>query len=418
MIQPTFSPAALVLLVAAVLAVVFEAVGAGVGERKQVPRVHQQVLLVVAGVLVVGLSLLKLGPAPIVAVAVAACLAAFAVGEGSDVLGDRSALALGLAAATVVAVPTAQAGGVLPPLTAVAWAACATVVFAGLSMRAGVDAAVEAAARQAFIGGAAVVMLGLALLVPGAASTALTAVALAIVVGLVPMQGPRVDLAHGASAGVAALAGLTLLTLGPTLAHAVAKLGPDPAQIVVVVGLCGLPLVALNQRSVARVFAVLAALQTLLPVAAVVVGKDPRPAAAVGVLGVVALALARAALPGVSTATASWEDVSGTGRLAPWRSGLVVFAAAHACGLFPTAGYTLRKILAADVDVSVHWMPAVLFGGAALAALPIVRLALFLFAKTPRHRSVGPSRVSTVMALCVVVALAVWPLLWPALLAP
>lgn len=401
----TLSPAALLLMAAAVLAIVFEAVGTGVGQRKRIPRHHQGVVVVVAGLAVIGLALFGHGPSPLVAVAIAACLGGFAVGEGDGLLGERAALALGLAAATVTVVGT---DGSVDPIAAVAFAACAAVVFTGLAMHVDNDAAVEAAAKQVFIGAAAVILLGTGALVPGTVGVGSSLVGLALVVGVVPVQGPRLDLAHGASAGVAALGGLTLLALGPTLAHQLVGLRTDgPASIVVVAGLCGLPLVALNQVAIRRVFGVLVVMQGLLPITAVLVGGDAQTAAVVGVIGVVGLALASCTLPTLTLTSSSWEDVSGIGRLAPWRSGLVIFAAAQACGLAPTAGFSLRTTLARAADAEHFWLPVVIFLGAALAALPVVRLALFLFSKTPRHNKVPAARPAAVVAIVVVVAIAV-----------
>lgn len=405
--SPSVPTAALVLMGAAVLAVVFEGVGTGVGQRKQIPRHHQAVIVVVAGLCVLALSLTALGPPPLVAIAIAACLGGFAVGEGSGLLGERAALALGLAAASITALNGAV-GGVVDDVTALAFAGCAAVVFAALLMRVDNDAAVEAAAKQVFIGAAAVIVLGIGALVPGTVGVGAGIVGLALVVGVVPLHGPRLDLAHGASAGVAALGGLTLLTLGPTLAAQLLALkGNGPAAIVVVIGLCGLPLVALNQIAIRRLFGVLAVMQGVLPILAGLVGHDPQQAAVVGVVAVVAVALASCTLPGLTLPASSWEDVSGIGRLAPWRSGLVIFAAAQACGLAPTAGFALRTSMARAASAELFWLPVVVFLGAALSALPVVRLALFLFSKTPRHRSVVAARPADVMAIVVVVAIAI-----------
>lgn len=402
----TLSPAALVLLAAAVLATVFEAVGTGIGQRKRITRHHQGFVVVVAGLVVLGLSLAGFGPSPLVAIGVAVCLGGFAVGEGGDLLGERAALALGLGAATITVIGT---GNAVDPVAAVAYAACAAVVFAALAMRVDNDAAVEAAAKQVFIGAAAVILLGIGALVPGAAGVGSSIVGLALVVGVAPLQGPRLDLAHGASAGVAALGGLTLLALGPTLATTLLSLRTDaPAALVVGIGLCGLPLVALNQTAIRRVFGVLAVLQGLLPIAAALVGENAQTAAVVGVVAVVALALASRTLPMLTAPSSSWEDVSGIGRLAPWRSGLVIFAAAQAAGLAPTAGFSLRTTLARAADAEHFWLPVVLFLGAALAALPVVRLALFLFSKTPRHTRVPPAQPAVVVAIVVIVAIAVF----------
>ncbi len=410
-LTPLLPPTALLLLGAAVLAVAFEAIGADVGQRKRIARHHQSVVVVLAAFIVLAMSLAGLGPPPLVTGAVALCLAGFAVGEGAGLLGERAALALGLGAMTLTVL---HHGAVVDDVTAVAFAAGSAVILAGLSIRIGdpgrADAAVEAAARQAFIGAAAVLLLGVGALVDGPVGVGCDIVGLALVVGVVPLQGPRLDLAHGASPGVAALGGLTLLALGPTLAtHLLALSDEGPATVVVVVGLCGLPLVALNQVAVRRLFAVLAVLQGVLPIAAALVGHDPQQAAVVAVVAVVALALASASLPGLTVPSSSWEDVSGIGRLAPWRSGLVIFAAAQACGLPPTAGFALRTSIATTAagDEVHFWLPVVLFLGTALAALPVVRLALFLFSKSPRIHHVPPAQISMMIACVVVVALAV-----------
>ncbi|HEY1100678.1 MAG TPA: hypothetical protein VGF99_17185, partial [Myxococcota bacterium] len=411
---PLLPPAAIVLLVAAALAIVFEAVGAGVGQRKRIPRHHQAVLVVVAGVVVVAMASFGDRSQLVSSVVIALALLGFAIGEGAGLLGERAALALGLAATTTTVLSHADAHGVVTPLLVVAYAAFSSVALTGLAMRADADDAVEAAARQGFIGAAAVILLAVAAAIGGPVGDGCGLVGLALVVGVFPLHAPRLDLAHGASAGVAAMASLTLLALGPTMAARVLALVdgagfPLPAVVVVVVGSCGLPLVALNQVAVRRLFAVLAVAQGVLPIAAGLVDIDPRVAAAVGAVAVVGLALSRCALSQLTMSSSSWEDVSGIGRLAPWRSGLVIFACAHACGLAPTAGFTLRAVIAraGAVDVDHFWLPVVLLLGAALAALPVVRLALFLFSKTPRGSGVAPARPVVVIGLVVVVAVAV-----------
>jgi hypothetical protein len=408
----------LLFLLAGGLALVLEGIGARAGERKQMGRAHIAAVVVVAAVLAVAVVAAVEPWALWTTGALAVALVAFAACE-PDLLGERAALALGLAALCALF-------GLGPTPTPVECLVClvgAALVLGTLAIRpdaADADPAIDAGTRALFMGGAIVALLGVACLVPGTPlGAACLLVGLGVGVGVPPLHGPRVDLGQGAPPGVAALAAMPLVAVGPVVAARVAEAAPVVALVVCALGGVGLPLVALAQVSLRRLLAVLAAMQGVLPVAAALVGADVDVAACVGAFAAVGLAVSTWALPSFSRPLSSWEDTSGVGRLMPWRAGLVVFAAAFACGLPPTMGFGLRRALAVAADtlvtttpghthaVTLAWLPVLLLFGGALAALPVVRLALFLFAKTPRAGAETTARTPAFLVVGGIVALAV-----------
>ena len=398
-----------VLLLAAVVLLGLEASGAGQGGRKQVSRVPQGVVVVVAALVV---ALLSPGP---VSLTVAGALIAFALIEGSALLGERGALAALLAAGTL------QLQASPSPAAVLAWTALWSVVTAGLSMRvtrgsaattaphAGAQA--EAATKAVVLGMMALMVGGLGIVVAGMGSVAgahaCGFVSVALMMGIPPLQGMRVDVFQGATPAAMALsAPLALVALGPALSGLVAPLQAHAAfafDVVIAVGLLGLPLVALAQVSLRRLLGVLAVQQGTLPLVAAHLGVDPTAAALAGALGALALAMGVASLPVLSSPPTTWEDASGWGRRHPWRCGLLIFAAAQACGLPPTFGFALRQALA---QAAPPWLSAALMSGIALSSLPVVRLALFLFGKQLRHVPAEKPGMETVLGLGLVVGVA------------
>ena len=426
----------LVLLLAAGVCLALEAVGTRAGERKRIQRGHVAAVVVAAAcaVAVGGVTSVLpaaglAGPPAATALAIALALVGFAACEGAAMLGERAAIALTLGAVVVLV------GTGAPPSSpeVMATLGCAALAIAAVAVRSTGTGGrsddgptVEAATKQLFAGGIAVLLVGVDVVVPGTALGVVSAlVGLMLALGLPPLHGPRLDLAHGAPPGVAALAALPLVGLGPTLAAQVVA-GPRAlVEVLCVVGCAGLPLAALGQVSIRRMLGLLAVSQLMLPVTAAIVGHDMVTAAAVAAAGVVGLAVATAALPPLHKPGASWEDISGAGRLAPWRAGLVVFVAAFACGLPPTIGFSLRRSLAhtaglVGTDVPglerlASWLPTLLILGGAVMALPVVRTALFLFAKTPRSLRAPPltsTALTATLTLGAVVAMAV---LWSGL---
>ena len=99
--------------------------------------------------------------------------------------------------------------------------------------------------------------------------------------------------------------------------------------------------------------------------------------------------------------------------------------AAFACGLPPTVGFSLRRSLAHTAGLMgtdmpglerlASWLPTLLILGGAVMALPVVRTALVLFAKTPRSLRAPPltsTALTATLTLGAVVAMAV---LWSGL---
>ena len=412
-------PVTLLLLAGAALSFLLEGLGAGVGERKQSPRLHQSLL-----VAAMGLAAALMGVADSVSagapsaslprlLTVGGALVAFAACHGGGLLGERGALALALGAGATVVDDSL--------MTAFAFAGLWTVAGAGVAVRAGRDDAVEAAAKHAFVGAAATAILGLGILFPATGpGKAAIIVGLAMVVGLWPVHGPRLDVMHGSPPGVSALTALPLVALGPLLATRLVTDAPKVAIGVCVMALVGLPLVALSQKSIRRLGAIMALVQISLPVAAALAGRSPMTAAAAGGLAIIAIEVASRSVPGMLASAASWEDVSGAGRLMPWRCGLLIFAFAVACGLPPTAGFGLRVALARGLmtggDSAVGGgggtiLALALVASAPLLALPVIRLALFLFGKSPRLITAPPPRPVAVSAMVLAIAVGLaWPL--------
>jgi formate hydrogenlyase subunit 3/multisubunit Na+/H+ antiporter MnhD subunit len=395
------APAALLLLAAAGLTLLLEVTGAGPGERKRVPRLHHAVVVAAAG-----LSAFALAPTWAHA-ATALALGLFALVSGTSLLGERAALAL-LLSAGVVALPSPS-----PPSALLAFLALWAAVTAGLCARTDDDAAAEAATKTAVIGVVSTLLLGTGLVVQAAGASevgqAVVVTALALGLGAPPLQGLRVDVAHGAPVAAVVLAApLSLWVLGPALGAALVE-GPArwrPAlDAMLGLALFALPLVALAQTSVRRVLAVLIAAQAALPLAAALSGTGSTAATFTAALGAAGLATSVAALPALVRPDVTWEDAAGQGRLYPWRAGLLVLAAAQACGLPPAAGFVVRARLAESLTATAPWVAAGLVVGAGLSAVPVVRLALFLFAKEPRRAPPPPPARGAVVGLVVVVAL-------------
>ena len=404
-----------VLLLAALVALGLEATGAGQGGRKRVGRLPQVVVVAVAAVVAA-----LLGPGP-ESVAVAFALVVFALTEGPSLLGERAALALVLGAGTL------KVGTTTSPAALIAWMALWAVVTAGLSMRApttdangvavsgaAAGAEAEAATKAALLGVMAVLLGGLGIVVGGPGGAGCLLCAVALVLGIPPLQGIRVDIFQGApAAAMAVSAPMALVALGPVfsdaaLAALMADQGAVAVDVAIGLGLFGLPLVALAQVSLRRLVGVLVAQQAVLPLVAGRLGVDPLAATLAAALGALGLAVAVAALPVFWRATATWEDASGWGRRHPWRSGLLVFATAQACGLPPTLGFAVRQELARTATLdAAPWLTVALLVGVALSAVPVVRLALFLFAKQPRPAPTTTLAVGPVLGLGVVVGIAV-----------
>lgn len=386
----------LIALAGAGLALALEMSGAPPGGKKRVARWPQAVLVAVTG------ALIALVPALLPAasgaagggVVVAVALIAFAGSEGAGLVGERAALALLLAAGTLAAAAAPA------PAASLAYLALFAAVNAGLAM--GAEAGSEAAAKSALLGLMGVVLAGVGRFDP---STALAGtVAVLWTLGLTPLQGMRVDAAQGAPPSAVGLTTpLALVALVPGLSSLRGVAGLD---VLLGLALFGLPLVALAQTSLRRLVAVLVVSQSTLPLVALRAGVDVADAVVAGGIGAVALAVSVQALPPLVAPRATWEDASGLGRRAPWRAGLFVLAGAIACGLPPTLGFLARETLAARLGADAPWLAAGLFVNAGLQALPVVRLALFLFAKEPRPSTSTATPWGAVAAVVVVVAVA------------
>jgi NADH:ubiquinone oxidoreductase subunit 2 (subunit N) len=402
--------AAALFVAAAFLCLLLETTGVRTGERKQIGRTHNVVVVIVVS-LAAWASLPSWGH-----FVLALSLVLFALVSGASLLGATAALALFVSAGAAILEGTSTAVGSPAFLGFVAlWTAAAS----GLCARAREDAAAEAATKAAVLGMVVLWLLGAGAVSDAAGAQrvgeALWITGLALVLGIAPVQGLRVDIAHGAPvAAVVFITPVGLWVFARPLADRLVAGGVlwrDAWEGAIALALFALPLVALAQTAVRRVIAVVLVSQGGLPLAAALAGEATTAASFTAALAALGLTTSLAAVPVLARPEATWEDISGYGRRHPWRAGLFVLAAAQACGLPPAAGFVVRARLAESLAPTVPWVSAGLMVGAGLAAIPVVRLALFLFAKEARQRSqpslTSPSSTGAVVGLIVVVALGV-----------
>ncbi len=277
---------------------------------------------------------------------------------------------------------------------------------------------------------------------------ALLVVAIGLIVGAVPLHQVYVDVAHGSSsaagsalaagslvAGAAVLSrfvdGLVGAHTDVSLAGSAALASPLPDlvlawSVLAALTLAGAPIAALDQSRIGRVAAYLVAVPSGVVLAAAAAAvADPSlslaasraalAATTAGALGVSAalLGLAVPRLPPSST----WEDWAGFGRKRPVIAGLLLYALGTVAGVPGTLGFDARLDAArACFGAQLDALGLVVIASAALGAAPLVRLALFLYAKDPPPRREPPADrwgnlLVAAFAILVVTsaALAIWP---------
>lgn len=268
-------------------------------------------------------------------------------------------------------------------------AAARLVVSVGVLLTLGVLAATFAA-----LASGSVDLTALAGATSPAARTgeALVLVLVAVLAGSAPLHQRFIDITHGAASSATGLLAAGGLVGGGALAVRLVDVAPatrlqEALSLLALVSLVGLPLAALAQVRVGRLVGYLAAAQVGAPLAALAssdAGHGQGEAMAAIVVGAGA---AGAALLGVTLATrhpaATWEDWSGFGRNRPVVAALFLYALANCAGIPGTAGF-LTRLSAARIAFSHgdDLLGLACVGGIAFAAAPVVRLALFLFAKT------------------------------------
>ncbi|OGQ10755.1 MAG: hypothetical protein A2138_25995 [Deltaproteobacteria bacterium RBG_16_71_12] len=308
-------------------------------------------------------------------------------------------------------------------------AATKGIVGAGLVL---VLLAVGATFAWVGAGGTGFVALGKALAIgaPGAGLAAATViVVLALIMGAVPFQQCFVDVAHGASTSSAGLLSGGMLVVGATEAIRLLDgvVGADgdgllsrTFAVLAALTLIGAPVASLDQTRIGRVVAYLAVLPGGVVLAALGAGALAEGGVAdAGAVRAALMALlsgglgCAAALLGVAiprlNPSSTWEDWSGFGRTRPVMAAFLVYALGTLAGVPGTVGFTARleaarALFAARLD----WLGLVVVASAALGAAPIVRLALFLFAKdvpsaqgSARDAPLGGLLVGTFAALVV-----------------
>lgn len=240
-------------------------------------------------------------------------------------------------------------------------------------------------------------------------------VVIALVLGAVPFQQSFVDVAHGASSSSAGLLSGGMLVVGATAAvrllDGVVEAGPSDLlahtlALLALLTLVGAPVASLDQTRIGRVVAYLAVLPGGLVLAALAAGAwskggvaDPGAVRAAllavlsGGLGCAA-ALLGVAIPRLDPSS-TWEDWSGFGRTRPVMAAFLVYALGTLAGVPGTVGFSARTEAARALFAQQQdLLGLVVVASAALGAAPIVRLALFLFAKEVPSTRKGSERES------------------------
>jgi NADH-quinone oxidoreductase subunit N len=315
------------------------------------------------------------------------------------------------------------------------------LVLLSLAVVFSMAAGAHTAASPSLIPGTSFASLGRALSSEPALATAalaLIVVAIGLVLGAVPLHQVYVDVAHGSSssAGSALAAGALIagtsvvgaLVDGLTAAGALSQLALAWSALAALT-LAGAPIAALDQSRVGRVAAYLVAVPggVVLAAAAAAVA-DPSVGLAAsraglaamtsGALGIAAVLLGIAVprLPPSST----WEDWTGFGRRRPVIAALLLYALGTVAGVPGTVGFqarldTARAAFAAHLDA----LGLVVVASAALGAAPLVRLALFLYAKDPppgRERQADPWGLLLVGSFAILVVVSAALALFPSVL--
>ncbi len=473
-LQAIFAPA--MWLGAALLCLLFEAAGTPVGARKRGARTHLAWIIGLTGGVIVVHALTSWAAA-----ATPASSATGLIHDRGGLLASAG-IALLVIAAHTAAVPGLRGMGeergemsaafaavgagfslVVISANLLSFAAGLVLVVAAVSLVAAPDRdgphGIEAATKAVVGAGLTFALLSLALVfvftaagdaspaglgraLQTDASLALPAVVLVVVVfalmlGTVPLHQKFVDVAHGASAASSGLlAGGALLAGGCAalrFVDGIALAGPRPelAQgfaVLAALTLIGAPIASLDQTRIARVVAYVvvvpgglvlaaAAAQTADPSGAVAAWRAGTAAALTGALG------ASAALLGILVPqldpSSTWEDWAGFGRRRPVMAALLVYAVATAAGVPGTAGFVARlEVARACVDAHLDALALIAVASAAIGAAPLVRLALFLFAKhQPPAKKKEPPRIrrpllmvsfTLLVVLAAVIAIAPW----------
>ncbi len=436
------------LLVSALCCVLLEVAGTPPGFRKRTTRVHLPWLVGLGGVACVGIAVWARLHGALDLPAAVGCIvigALVAVGHAAaaaplraldEERGEMSAMFLVFGAGTCVACVATDL-----PL----FAAGLVLSFVPAALLAAPDRdgphGIEAAARLSVFG-----IVLLALLVCAAAlsvwahdsvqlralatldsdvarvSVALVTLVVWSLLGVVPLHQRFVDVAHGSSSASAGLLTAASMIVGGVFGGRVlsgaAASEAGSATLTSTLLLAGAltlvaaPLAALAQVRVGRLVAYLAATQGGL----ICVALATAPADAVLTATVISALTCATALLGVTLATqhpaATWEDWAGYGRHRPVVAAVFLYALASCAGLPATPGFVVRVLTArAAFFAGAPAVGLLCIVGSTLAAAPVVRLALFLFAKERAHnaRSSTPPALAFFAMAGVLVVLTVWP---------
>lgn len=459
-----------IFLLGALLCLLFEAAGTPIGARKQGPRTHVVLLALTTCAAVFlqaivtwdlafepqrvfggALALDHLGLFATACVALVVALATFAAASGlkerDASYGDAYALLL-LAGSGLCALVVAQ------ELVTAAAAACFVTVplvaLATLDRRApqGTEAAVKLMKSSGFLfvllAFAAALRYGAvgdtALCVGGGDDAPALAVVSAVLVGVVllawlaavPLHIVRVDVVHGTPPFVGGLVATSFALVGAVLLLRWLGCGsaelhlPAPIDdLVTAAALLSLivpPLAALDQTRVNRVVAHLICAQAGTVLVAVAAqhgsGLSAAPVLLVvtGILvGGMGAVVGQAFLERQGSEGSTWEKWSGAGRRHPLFGLSLIWLWASLAGLPGTVGFAGRVVVGqAAFAAGEDLLGVAVIVAPALAAAPVLRLAIFLFAKTlDRDLQTAPSgwrAVVVAFACLAVLLLGVFPL--------
>lgn len=261
-------------------------------------------------------------------------------------------------------------------------------------------------------------------------ATGLVAVPLLALLPVVPLHAVRVDVVQGAPSFAAALLTSSGLITGAVLAVRIlvpvagqARALGSFLELVAAVSLAVPALAALDQRNIDRMCSHLAAAQAgvvILPGALVTAGHTERAGlllmcAAGGAFAVVGISVALGFVERRRGLSFTWEMWSGLGRSHPVFALGLLWLLGSLAGFPGTAGFAARFGTARAAFEDGHLFIGFLAALApALAAIPVLRLGIFFFAKTPSSRTLQPKtqpwRVFVVSVACLgVLALGVAP---------
>jgi len=149
---------------------------------------------------------------------------------------------------------------------------------------------------------------------------------------------------------------------------------------------------ALDQQRIARMCAYLIYLQ---PAVVLLVALSPNTIGSAqihrfffanAILGIIGITCATNSFRHILQTDPTWEEIAGAGRSHPYLSATFMLALASLVGFPGTLGFSLRMAIVDNAIAHHDYAILLIVGGSSFfAAMPVIRLAVFLFAKPVRH---------------------------------